>query len=380
MSSLWQLIRKDLLVLLREPSSLGMILLIPLLIASIFGAVNSNSDKPARIRIYVVDKDGSELSQSFVARLKAAPDIDLVLSQEDEAFEGLRLGKRPAALVILPEFGARLGRFPLSPSPATVELHADPKRGQAAGMLIGSAMQTAIEIIEARMSEGMPGAIAPGAFRPLAVLSRPFEVRNALPVNAFDITIPQAALWSILSAVAIMSGGLAVERTQQTLMRLRVSPLPPSILLGAKVAACVLTILMSVTVVMIAGVLLFGVRVSSFPLLVTAIVLSGFCFAGIMLAIGSMGKSPGSVSGMAWGIMVVFAMLGGGMIPQFLMPDWLQMLGSISPGKWTVIAMEGAIWRDYSLGEALPSFVILAAIGAVGMAIGVQRLRRAEFG
>lgn len=62
-----------------------------------------------------------------------------------------------------------------------------------------------------------------------------------------------------------------------------------------------------------------------------------------MLAIGSSGRSPGAVAGAAWSIMVIFAMLGGGMMPQFMTPDWLATVSGISPGKCSILLMEGAI-------------------------------------
>lgn len=68
------------------------------------------------------------------------------------------------------------------------------------------------------------------------------------------------------------------------------------------------------------------------------------------------------------------------MIPQFLMPDWLKLIGGISPGKWAVLSIEGAIWRDFTLLEAALPLAVLLLVGALGMAIGVHRLRRSGSG
>lgn len=380
---LWFLVRKDLLLLKRDPSALAMIVLIPLLLATLFGVVNSRAGRPSAMNIYVVDEDGSAQSATFIERLKASGRLEISAAERDTAMQGLRLARRTAALVILPDFGARLARFPLAANSAAVELHVDPRSGQGAGMLIGVAIQTAVEVIEGRFaasSAGGQGAASPQRLQPLEVITRPFEVQRALPANAFEITIPQAALWSILSAVAIMSGGLTAERSQQTLLRLRVSPTPPALILGARIVSCVVTIMISVAVIMLVGALCFGVTLSDPGLLLLAVICCGFCFAGLMLAIGSMGRDPASVAGFAWGLMVIFALLGGGMMPQFLMPDWLQLIGGISPGKWAVLSIEGAIWRDFTLVEAARPLAVLILVGALGMAIGVHRLRRTESG
>ena len=380
MLKLWFLVRKDLLLLKRDPSALAMIVLIPLLLATLFGVVNSHAGRPSAMKIYVVDEDGSAQSATFIERLEKSGKLKITVAERDTAMQGLRLARRTAALVILPDFGVRLARFPLAANSAAVELHVDPRSGQGAGMLIGVAIQTALEVIEGRFAASSAGGQGAASRQPLEVITRPFEVQRALPANAFEITIPQAALWSILSAVAIMSGGLTAERSQQTLLRLRVSPTPPALILGARILSCVVTIIISVAVIMLVGVLCFGVTLSDPGLLLLAVICCGFCFAGLLLAIGSMGRDPGSVTGFAWGLMVIFALLGGGMIPQFLMPDWLQLIGGISPGKWAVLSIEGAIWRDFTLVEAALPLVVLIVVGALGMAIGVHRLRRSGSG
>ena len=42
-------------------------------------------------------------------------------------------------------------------------------------------------------------------------------------------------------------------------------------------------------------------------------------------------------------------MLGGGMIPQFVMPPWMLTVGNISPVKWAILGLEGAMWRNFTL-------------------------------
>ena len=310
MLRLWFLVRKDLLLLKRDPSALAMIVLIPLLLATLFGVVNSHAGRPSAMKIYVVDEDGSAQSATFIERLEKSGKLKITVAERDTAMQGLRLARRTAALVILPDFGARLARFPLAANSAAVELHVDPRSGQGAGMLIGVAIQTALEMIEGRFAASSAGGQGAASLQPLEVITRPFEVQRALPANAFEITIPQAALWSILSAVAIMSGGLSAERSQQTLLRLKVSPTPPALILGARILSCVVTIIISVAVIMLVGVLGFGVTLSDPGLLLLALICCGFCFAGLLLAIGSMGRDPDSVTGFAWGLMVIFALLG----------------------------------------------------------------------
>jgi ABC-2 type transport system permease protein len=74
---------------------------------------------------------------------------------------------------------------------------------------------------------------------------------------------------------------------------------------------------------------------------------------------------------------MLMAMFGGGMIPLLFMPAFMRTLSDASPVKWSVLAMEGAIWRGFTLSEMLLPCGILLAVGAVCLAIGTTVLSRA---
>jgi ABC-2 type transport system permease protein len=75
-----------------------------------------------------------------------------------------------------------------------------------------------------------------------------------------------------------------------------------------------------------------------------------------------------------WAIMMPLMMLGGGMIPLFIMPSWLAQLSSVSPVKWGILALEGAIWRNFSAAEMALPLGILIAVGVVGLWFGARRV------
>ena len=74
-------------------------------------------------------------------------------------------------------------------------------------------------------------------------------------------------------------------------------------------------------------------------------------------------------------MLMPMAMFGGAMIPQFLMPPWMQAIGNLSPVKWAILGIEGAVWRNFSLGEMVLPCAILIGFGAVCFAIGTRGLR-----
>ncbi|NLX24072.1 MAG: hypothetical protein GXY55_20675 [Phycisphaerae bacterium] len=64
-----------------------------------------------------------------------------------------------------------------------------------------------------------------------------------------------------------------------------------------------------------------------------------------------LGKTESSVGGAAWTCLLVMAMLGGGMVPQMLMPPWMDAVGCVSPVRWAILSLEGGIWRGFTLRE-----------------------------
>jgi len=71
-------------------------------------------------------------------------------------------------------------------------------------------------------------------------------------------------------------------------------------------------------------------------------------------------------------------MLGGGMVPLIFMPSWLRPFSHISPVRWSIFALEGAVWRNLSLTQIISPCLVLLAIGFTFFSLGVFMLRRQD--
>jgi ABC-2 type transport system permease protein len=54
------------------------------------------------------------------------------------------------------------------------------------------------------------------------------------------------------------------------------------------------------------------------------------------------------------------------------MPDWMQVGSNVSPVKWAILALEGGIWRDFTLADAVLPCLVLLGVGSVSFAIGLR--------
>jgi ABC-2 type transport system permease protein len=194
--------------------------------------------------------------------------------------------------------------------------------------------------------------------------------------SKWDISFPQAMVWGILACAAGFAISLVRERKQGTLLRLQVAPVTRGQLVAGKALACFVSVI-AVIAVMVALGFWLGMRPRSPLLLALAAVCIAACFVGIMMLMSVIGKTEEAVSGAAWGANMLMAMFGGGMVPLLFLPSFMRTLSHASPVKWTVLALEGAIWRGFTPVEMLLPCAILIATGAVCLAIGTTILSRA---
>jgi ABC-2 type transport system permease protein len=179
----------------------------------------------------------------------------------------------------------------------------------------------------------------------------------------------------VLACAATFAVSIVVERRQQTLLRMHAAPIAATHILAGKSLACMITTLVVTSGLVILGVVAFGVRVSQPLLLAITMLCIAACFVGLMMGLSVLGKTEQSASGLAWMILLLMAMFGGGMIPLFIMPKLLQTLSHLSPIKWAILAIEGCIWRQFSAGELLLPWTVLLAVGAACFLVGLRFFR-----
>ncbi len=76
--------------------------------------------------------------------------------------------------------------------------------------------------------------------------------------------------------------------------------------------------------------------------------------------IAAFGKTPNAARGIAIFAVLLLTMLGGGWVPAFIFPRWMQTLTLAVPTRWAMDGLDAVIWRGGDLGSALlPSLVIL---------------------
>ncbi|MFM7563651.1 MAG: ABC transporter permease [Planctomycetota bacterium] len=438
-----QLALKDLKLLLRDRTAAFFILAFPVLMGVFFGLMMGGTSESSRgkIKLAVVDQDGSELSRKFISGLERNKSLELSTAEFEPAREQVRKAEATGMLVIPQGFAQNAGIF-WEPQPE-LQLGVDPARAAEGAMLEGFTMQAMAELIQYRIEH--PADFLPSLAKAREVFSSDAQVdpvtrqlgatlfrtleqfigglpagdgaaENANSVangndavagpsiqlakihkldvtskaqtltvggetaklrSQWDISFPQAMLWGVLGCAAGFASSIARERSYGTLQRLLAAPLGLRQILLGKALACLLASILVIALLTLLG-LQLGMRPESFPKLAVAGLCTAICFSGIMMIISNLGKSEQSVSGVGWSLNLVMAMLGGCMIPVMFMPAFVQQASVVSPVRWAILAIEGAVWRGFSWGEILPACAVLLGIGALGFAAGTWLLSRAS--
>jgi ABC-2 type transport system permease protein len=239
-------------------------------------------------------------------------------------------------------------------------------------------LERLFEDLEEFMDELPEEAAEEGTFagwQPLEIESRDVYRQREGPQNNFQISFPQGMLWGMLAACAAFGISLVEERTKGTLVRLRMAPISRAQILGGKALACFVSAAGVCVLLTAVAAAFFRVRPSSLGLLALAVACSAVAFVGMMMGLSSLAKTERAAGGIGWAVLMMLTMIGGGSVPLFFMPSWLQKASYFSPMRWSVLALEGAIWRGFALREMLLPCGILIGVGVVCFALGVRAFR-----
>jgi len=176
------------------------------------------------------------------------------------------------------------------------------------------------------------------------------------------------------TAFAGLTIQLVIRRESGVLKRLRSTPLPQRIYLGAALASTLTIFALQFVGIFVLGLVLFDVDLPSdwASLLLTAIVGVG-AFAGIGLGAASLIRSAEGSSAVVNVILLPMAFLSGSFGPTEDFPAFLRAIGDVLPLTYLIDALEAVYLDDEHIWQQLGSLAVLAAWGLAGLAIAVRR-------
>jgi ABC-2 type transport system permease protein len=251
---------------------------------------------------------------------------------------------------------------------------------------IGGAQRAALR----RMLEGVQGYYAvdstPSASVASTGITMPYQMK-AEPVtsgtdvryNSYAHSFAGMGLQFLLFAMTNIGIDMLLERKQGLWKRFRAAPISRFSLLAGKAIAASLIALMSLWVSFGFAMLVFHVRIEGSVAgfigvsIATALMASTF---GLLVA--ALGNSPATARGITTLAILMMVMLGGGWVPAFIFPEWLQQATKIVPVRWAIDGLDGATWRGRPFSAAMGPIAVLLASAALFGGIALSRFKWEE--
>ena len=406
----------------RDRVAQALTFMLPILFFSIFASVfgNQGRDTTSRVRIAVVDEDGSELSRRIVAGLQqetalrvrltgGAQDTAAPLTRAD-AEQLVRNGDVPVAVILPKGIGASGTAFARDPAAPRIQLLADVSDPVAPQMVNGLLQKVSMTAAPDLMMRGgfnqfekYAGALTPDqrsavdAWLPrLKDQSGGASTGNA--ASAFGIGIETVdvmrqgrndglvsfyaagvGVMFLLFSVSGAGGTLLDEVDSGTLDRVLSTRVGMTgLLLGKWIFIAGIGIL-QLTVMFLWGRLAFGLDLfSHLPGFFVMTAVTAAAAAGFGLLLATIARTRAQLSAMSTIIILTMSALGGSMFPRFLMSETMQKLGLLTFNGWALDGYLKVFWRDVPVWQLWPQVLVLVALAALFLGLARTFARRWE--
>jgi len=407
----------------RDRVAQALTFLLPILFFSIFASVfgNQGRESTARVRIAVLDEDGSELSRRIVEGLKAEKALAVRLTA-DAAGTGPLLtrataeaevvaGDVPVAVILPKGLGETAAAFSPSTGGPRIQLLADPSDPVAPQMVGGLLQKVSMTAAPDLMMKGgmtqfekYAGTLTPqqraavDAWLPQMKPATPDGKAGGSAAGSFGIGIDTVdvmrkgrseslvsfyaagvGVMFLLFSVSGASGTLLDEVDSGTLDRVLSTRLGMSGLLVGKWLFLSLVGVAQLTVMFLWGRLAFGLDL--FHHLPGFFVMTAFtaaAAAGFGLMLATFARTRAQLSGMSTIIILTMSALGGSMFPRFLMSETMQKFGLLTFNAWALDGYLKVFWRNAAIWQLWPQVLVLATLATVFMSLARVFARRWE--
>ena len=366
------LMRKEMLQIVRDPRTLALVFIMPILQLVLLGYAATSDVR--NIPLVVLDQDKSPASRTLLESFRAADYFRQAfdVNSESELRNLIDAGSARAGIIIPPDYSSRLA----AGRPAQVAFIIDGSDPAIAGTtlaaatLIGQARATALSV-ERLAARGLAVAAAPAIEVRTRVWYNPDLIAAYYMIPAVVGLILQF-LTVILTATAIVR-----ERERGTIEQLIVTPLRASELIVGKLAPYVLIAFIDTIEILAGGVLLFGVPINgSLPLL---LVLSGLFLisnlgVGLLISTITSTQQEAIIVAIFYNLPSIF--LSGFIYPVAAMPRVLQFVSLAIPLRYYLIVVRGIVLKGVGMPALWPEVIALSIFAVLVITSAATRFNK----
>ncbi len=420
---------KDLKILLKDFGGLAQLFLMPTMFIFVMtlalgGLFSRGGDNP--IEILVVNDDTGTIGAQVVEGLQATEGFAVETEWDGAALtrasaEALIADQKRSIAVIIPaDFSDTIQNSVFdtptdeTPQKAQIDLVVDPALssqfvGPVKGTLTGLSQQALMTGVAPRgidlfldQIDQTAGASLPAedreslreqALRSTAgggITGSVVEVVQMQPAgmeieqfpNSVQQYVPGWTLFGVFFISQTLATSLLEEKKVGTFRRLLVAPMSRAALLLGKLTPFLIVNLVQIVLMFAVGVFIMPLvgapklELGSHPEALILISLAASLAAtGLGLLIAALAKTAEQISGLGSLLVVTMAALGGVMVPRYIMPDFMQTVGLITPHAWALTAYQDVLVRGYDVARILPEVAALMGFAVVFFGVALWRFK-----
>ncbi|MGD0707964.1 MAG: ABC transporter permease [Anaerolineaceae bacterium] len=369
---LFSLIRKEFIQIVRDPRTLIITFLMPLVMLLLLGYAATNDVK--NVAIVVIDRDQTAASRALVNAYRAA-DYFKVQYEVDSETEMLSLiddNSASAGLIIPPGYGEKIA----SGQTAEVAFIIDGSNPttasvvQSAAVLIGQSVSTQLSLTQLN-AHGQGSSPQAALDVRTQVLYNPGLVSSYYMIPALIGLILQF-LTTMLTSTAIVR-----ERERGTIEQLIVTPLRSWELVVGKLIPYVLIAFLDTIEILVFGSLVFNVPINgsvALLLLLTALFL--ITTLGIGLLVSTLANTQQEAMLTTLFTILPSVFLSGFLFPLEAIPQVLQWVTYLVPLRYFLIISRGIILKGVGIGSLWPQVIALSIFAFSVMGLAALRFHK----
>ncbi len=405
---------KDLQIFAKDLGRIFMAFLLPLVFIFAYGVAYSQitASGAKLVALPTVNLDpGGAMSETLIDSLNQGRGLEVKLYEEAEARSMVEDGELARVLIIPAGFTAAVESGQQTSLRLVNGSEASDSETEATYTVIDGAakdlsLETQLLAAFQQMEQMMLGSVAPGAeivFSAdiaIAQAESQFERAKTAPLVSVEQAVPEeilrereeapgpleiavpgfTVLFCFLTA-QVTAQSIYDEKKIGTFRRLLASPISRAELLGGKMLPNLIVVLLQIIVIFAVGVwvmpLLGMEKISpgNLPALAVVSVLVALASTTLGVLIAALARTEGQIGGIAALILWVAGALAGAFIPQFLMGDFLNTVGKVTPHYWAINAFTDIIVRGQDLAGVTTQIGVLALFAVLFFVIGAWRFR-----
>ena len=370
-NSLLPVVIKEFRQIRRDPTSLGMLMILPAALIVLVGYALNFDVK--HVPLLVMDQSRTSESREYLAMFQHSEYFAPLgtVDRYQDIEEAFMHGRAKIALVIPTDFGSRL----MAGRGGRVQILIDGSDANTSAQAMGYAVRMTMDYSNRILLEGLR--------RTGRNVYIPIDLQPRIWYNPDMVSskfLVPGLIGFIIMLTAVISTSLTVVREKErgTMEQIMVSPLRPIEVILGKTIPYVGIALVSATIILILGYLLFDIEIKGSLVLLYAgisVLILGSLGQGLLISSATDSQQVAFMASIFTTLLPAF-LLSGFVFPIASMPVVLQVISNLAVVKYFLVIVRGVMLKGVGFEAVWEQFLFMGIFALITLGISVKRLQK----